>query len=237
MHALPIEQLSIGSIEKAIARKKAVYPDHEIIFRGQSKPWPLLPGIARNNDKGDTTFKEKEMLSALKHSAPIHISKVGPLPANDWEWIIFAQHFGMKTRLLDWSADLWSSLWFACIDDPGSDGVLYGHFIKESSYLDVGSLGPFDIEGTRFLIPRVTNRRIENLSSRFSVHPYNFKECQHIPIEGNHDLHTKTIKILVPASKKQALLGELDGKGINYIKVMADASGVCKHINWKHLPQ
>lgn len=35
------------------------------------------------------------------------------------------QHYEIPTRLLDWSADYWTSLYFACASDPGEDAELW----------------------------------------------------------------------------------------------------------------
>ena len=72
------------------------------LFRGQSNKQELLPTIARQDPKIDTTNLEKQMLEEFRRRTQL-IIKDGF--TDDWELLIFAQHFGLKTRLLDWTSN------------------------------------------------------------------------------------------------------------------------------------
>jgi hypothetical protein len=72
------------------------------LFRGQSSNKPLLSSICREKPTFDTTEIEKKMLEDFKRRSPLLISKKFE---NDWEWLVYAQHFGLKTRLLDWTSN------------------------------------------------------------------------------------------------------------------------------------
>ncbi|HGM5809691.1 TPA: FRG domain-containing protein [Serratia marcescens] len=69
-----------------------------MLFRGQAEKGNLLPSIARKNPKTDSTSAEQELIKELKRMG------ASILPKNDlddWDLLVIAQHFGMKTRLLD----------------------------------------------------------------------------------------------------------------------------------------
>lgn len=78
-----------------------------MLFRGQAKKGNLLPSIAREHPNFDSTSIEKEMLKELRRKGN------SILPKNDFDdraLLVFAQHFGMKTRLLDWTSNSLAAL-------------------------------------------------------------------------------------------------------------------------------
>src|SRR5688572_30511726 len=78
------------------------------IYRGQSDDSPLLPSIARDKPSKNTSEVEKEMLNDLERRSQLLLKKKYK---SDWEWLVLAQHFDMKTRLLDWTSNPLAALW------------------------------------------------------------------------------------------------------------------------------
>ncbi len=87
------------------------------LFRGhREESWSLVPKIARLElrDNKDLLSTEQAMLTEFRGRALPHLEFQ---PRSNWEWLALAQHFGMATRLLDWTTNPLAALWFA-IEGP-----------------------------------------------------------------------------------------------------------------------
>ncbi len=86
-------------------------------FRGQQrKHWKLLPSIIRHGcfDRGS----EDEIREEFVLRAPA-LAGQQPMPTNDWDFYFLMQHFGVPTRLIDWTENILVALYFAVRDNPG----------------------------------------------------------------------------------------------------------------------
>jgi hypothetical protein len=104
-------------------------------YRGQSNSsWPITCGLARHNDKEviENILKVEKIISAIfkEQIADKNLCNLIPIADNNyhksWQWLMAAQHYGLPTRLLDFSFDKYTALQFAVADFQylNSDGTL-----------------------------------------------------------------------------------------------------------------
>lgn len=100
--------------------------DSNLRFRGHADfDWALQPSVYRFEQllRYQTVDYESNVLQA-KPSEP-----QPPLTHTTYqlEWLMLCQHYGIPTRLLDWSTDILVSLFFACDDKAllNTDGALF----------------------------------------------------------------------------------------------------------------
>jgi len=95
---------------------KQVGADEVVWFRGHaSSTYSLLPSIARNPNG---IARESMLSKRFKQNA--HPFRHMP-PTSEWEWLFLMQHFGVPTRLLDWTESPLTALYFTVFDDSGKD--------------------------------------------------------------------------------------------------------------------
>ncbi|MUK32114.1 FRG domain-containing protein [Aliivibrio fischeri] len=202
-----------------------------LLFRGQGGHFRLHPKIARNDPKIDTTELEKGMLEELSRRLA---TNVGFSSMNEWDKLAYAQHYGLATRLLDWTTNPLVALWFACSDlNESSDGRIYMIVTTENMFLNAQvDKSPFNLNRTKIWKPNINNSRIASQNGWFTVHRYSKKDKQFVHLGANKEFSDEIISKVVPGHRKAALLKQLDKLGINHEFIYQGVDGTCNYINW-----
>jgi len=118
------EDKEVATIGSLIDKLDAQRAKGELLwFRGQSDiDWSIAPSIARKGK--DPIAREWALYKRFRQNAGRLASDK---PATDWDWYLLMQHFGLPTRLLDWTESPLTALYFAVEDSKSSkkDGVLW----------------------------------------------------------------------------------------------------------------
>lgn len=205
---------------------------NQVIFRGQAVEGNLLPGIARKYAGRNTTELELKMLEELKL---IGAAQLPDRAETDLDLLVRAQHFGLKTRLLDWTSNSLAALWFACADRMEGDAFVYALIVDElmlpSSTYDNS---PFKIAKTRAFQPRLNNTRVFAQHGWFTLHRYSATSKRFVPLEKNKDTKEYLYEYRIPEGKRQEILAALDRHGVSQRTLFPDLSGISGYLNWRH---
>lgn len=145
------------------------------IFRGHSSAfWKLTAGAHRLSAEGSTSSQlvenERWLLEEFKRRARIFLPTP---PTSDWEWLVFAQHFGLPTRLLDWSENPLVALFFAVRDknETATDGMIYAYHHGVKAVDLTSTIDPFTLVQIELVRPPHLDQRVLVQQSIFTAEP------------------------------------------------------------------
>jgi FRG domain len=238
---------SVGALIAAASKVRQEGVKHKLWFRGHAKhEYKLEPTIARCQRYADrevffNRFVEKELLNRFRRRAfphDHHVTSAGYA-------IFLARHYGLPTRLLDWTANALFALYFSCIAHKDIDGDVWAFRQRDgNSGLDAFTLTErrteaelFAITGDepeiRIVFPVFNSPRLVAQDGCFTwaSDPWQpleglagkpFKECA-LDIE-----HLYRWKI--PCGCKAQILRDLSGLGINHRSVYPDLEGIARSL-------
>ena len=206
--------------------------------RGQSSAaWGLQPGVYRpgvviNSDQIRSEFQLRA-LPLLRH-----------VPNNNWEWYFLMQHYGLPTRLLDWTTGSLLGLYFAVRSQVGvADAAVWVLDPWELNKKTVGKaelLFVSDRLAAKYLskiyakqvklpklpaviIPPHSSERITVQRGAFTVHGDSRDGIEQIS-------GIRLMKIVIPKLNAVAIKRSLRTAGIGEFTVFPELVGLCDEI-------
>lgn len=202
-----------------------------MLFRGQILDKALIPKIARHSFKKSREVDEQRMLNEFNTKSLAHLKYKPNLVL---EQLTIAQHYGIPTRLLDWTENALTALYFAtCSDLPATEdfAVVWVLSLDRNSefVLNDLSVDPFKLNKLKFFKPADIIQRVSSQSGWFSIHPYS-GQGWYERIETNIDDSIRLNKILIPKNKVEKIRDTLESCGINGYTIFQDLDSLGRYL-------
>lgn len=191
------------------------------VYRGQADVnFELIPKAFRSEYN---RINDEQAFKYFKRNGIAHLGNVNL--ENDWEYLAYAQHYSVPTRLLDWTFNPLVALFFAVCEMNKKDVALF-----KFDYSDFGTISlddnPFQIQETGIYLPRAITNRILSQKGLFTIH-INKKN------DANKNLEELTTKYIISSKHCNEFAHNLHKFGISFESVYPDLEGISKYIGWR----
>jgi hypothetical protein len=217
-----------GSVFQSLFREPRFAPGR-FLFRGHGRgDWKLMTSFDRwyqiwGKPGGANKFELAiDLVRAFVGACEIHGLRSNLKP-EDPESIALAQHYGVPTRLLDWTESPYIAAFFAYYDhlrlETDSHDTVAVWALDKSAPMWTEDYGVTVIKAYSF-----NNERLRNQSGVFTLSRTPFDTLEEY-VEKQLSLEPVLFRFLLPASDVTAALADLSAMGITPGRMFADLEG------------
>lgn len=205
------------------------FPHNRFIFRGHSdESWTLTATFDRMY--GDLSFDKKKEIEnyLIEQFRMLCVDWDSREKFNEYDknqLLSIGQHYGLPTRLLDWSYSIYIAAFFAfCAANKTTESSVIWVIDKENEIWK-GDYG----------VTILTNHMTENERQKFQYGLFTLNTSTEVTLEDyvmacskRTNVENALFKILIPASERKSVLNDLDMMGINYFNLYRGIEGCAK---------
>lgn len=206
----------------------------DLLLRGhRCASWEATPSLGRIVPRSDIDVidMEAEMVRDFKRKCVPFLNRE---LTSEWDILSIAQHHGLPTRLLDWTANPLAALWFAVREPPlneqPAEVLIFAP--RPADYVNVEDVSPYDVPRTLFFQPSHSNARIAAQQGWFSVHKWNASKGRFSRVEQLVQYRRRITRVRIPADCFADIRWDLDRMAINDATLFPDLDGLSRHLRW-----
>jgi hypothetical protein len=215
------------------------------VFRGHADGinWKLEPSITRIPDdrefipiSQDISYRqlETDMFLRFKRLAYPYLKSI---PKTTIDWLVLGQHYGLPTRLLDWTENPLVALFFSLIEIRDCESAVW--IILPNKWYTI-DIDVESIDDIYLFLPQAIDNRIISQKGCFTIHPLPETLDRFIPIEEeilqkNISIQ-EVIKVIIPndIKLKKHLFLQLVKMGFDFNFIFPDLIGLTKQIKFEY---